>query len=287
MERLEQDYSRLIKESMRKEGKGRPFDGDPTRIFRPQDKPFSPEGKPALEARLEFGELVTDAGVEILKGTKLPPDRRLFNVIADALERGEMKATDVVQYMQVKHGMTNIEIAEAFRQSKSFAGKELQQLSAAQKKLKEILDPEVAKVLDEINRLTDGGGFINAITHIYRKANNTRRVMMTSQPVTTVRNMQVAGVAGAFSVFEQFFVANMAGLAKGIKGRSVKPWTEEMGAIQQGAKSILGVGGKRDPLFNLLETTDTIHQQLLFKGRKPQADGTFTGGVIAELYGDM
>lgn len=145
-----------------------------------------------LEPRLKIEQVKQAAGQVIEQAAKNPEvleneGRRLFERVAQALEKGEIEITGDLEALITKHGVTPEQFAAEWRFAATQSGRSLKVLSDLQKQLRVVAlkDPAVAKLLQGVDVSPSAW---QTASDLYRALDKPRRASMVSAPATAIRN---------------------------------------------------------------------------------------------------
>ena len=167
----------------------------------------------ALEIAEELGVTVASNGT---------PRKRITEVLADSISGGDGKAMEVVDRIRKKYGLSREEVGAAYAAEISDAARVLRLARGNRDKFgRDINKTNAATYADKIEKLyqqgmsplskadleskvlEERGGLAGIVIRTFKDAENARRMFMTSQPATTMRNNIFSVAMAGMDVVDQ------------------------------------------------------------------------------------
>ena len=171
----------------------------------------------ALEIAEELGVTVASNGT---------PRKRITEVLADSISGGDGKAMEVVDRIRKKYGLSREEVGAAYAAEISDAARVLRLARGNRDKFgRDINKTNAATYADKIEKLyqqgmsplskadleskvlEERGGLAGIVIRTFKDAENARRMFMTSQPATTMRNNIFSVAMAGIDVVDQINTA--------------------------------------------------------------------------------
>lgn len=224
---------------------------------------------------VDFLDVLADAGAVLHPGRKPGKDPktglRLVDELATLIENGGYDQITALALMKRKYNMSNKDAAALFKSTYSEYGRGLGKLGQIAKKLKES-DPELYAFVQQLKKETDKmepPGLGEVLMDVHQKGTSTLRMVVTSTPVTAIRNMTVSSAAMGIDAMSRAATAVIAGSTKGVAQRSWKPMAQEMGALVNSWKGYMFLSRKnKDRMRELLSDHHDWYFDFVFKGER-------------------
>lgn len=292
----------------------------PTVVGRPLTRTLQTPGFHPDKFTVEMIDLITEASKVIAKEKRLPEghplaDARIFRQLGQLIRDGELNGVRAIEFMRKKYNLSLEETAAVFEYTASFSGQVLNRMRQLRDVIrKETNDPIVATAFERFLRNTEKEGVtlnfeeavLENVLRKHGKLTNTWKMFLTSSPTTTVRNVLTSTAYLGIDGVERLIASTAMAAGRSIKQRELKPFMEEFGALANSTKAFAKLPfAKREKLQEILLNSNTIYQDLLYKGRdiaKQPADATtflgrakqrvkdtivYPSSRMSEVYGDM